>query len=83
MAGSQGDSVPMTVATAPSQVPVVVVRIDGGRRLVRRLAALGIVPGASIKVDRSSRPALVTVGYTRIAVGRGVALSVQVAEASA
>ena len=83
MAGSQGDSLPMTVATAPSQVPVVVVRVDGGRRLVRRLAALGIIPGASITVDRASRPALVTVGHTRIAVGRDVALAVEVAGAQA
>ncbi len=73
----------MTIATAPSQRPVEVVRVDGGQRLVRRLAALGIVPGVSITVDRSSRPALVTVGHTRIAVGRGVALAVEVAEATA
>ncbi|MCB2223113.1 MAG: ferrous iron transport protein A [Actinobacteria bacterium] len=55
-----------------------VVRVDGGRRLVHRLAALGIVPGACLVVDRSRGPALVEVGHTRVAVDRVVAAAVQV-----
>lgn len=73
-----GAVVPLTIATSPSQKPVRVVSVEGGQRLMRRLAALGIVPGASIMVDRSSRPALVTVGHTRVAVGRSVAMAVVV-----
>ena len=71
---------PETIATVATGVPVRVARVSGGRRLVRRLAALGIVPGAAIKVDRGSGPALVEVGFTRVAVDRGVAAAVEVEE---
>lgn len=55
-----------------------VVRVTGGRRLVQRLAALGIVPGASITVDRNTGPALISVGHTRLAIGRQAAEAVEV-----
>lgn len=71
---------PLTVATAAQSRPVRVVRVTGGHRLVRRLAALGVVPGARITVDRGSGPALIEVGYTRVAIDRRVARSVEVEE---
>ena len=66
--------------TVGSKRQVRVLRVVGGRRLVQRLAALGIVPGVSITVDRSSGPALVAIGDTRIAVGREVARAIEVEE---
>ena len=59
--------------------PVRVVGIEGGRRLVQRLAALGIVPGVTVVLERSAGPPLVRVGGTRIAVGREVAAAIEVA----
>lgn len=72
-----------TLATVGSKRRVRVLRVVGGRRLVQRLAALGIVPGVSVTVDRASGPALVAVGDTRIAVGREAARAVEVEEDTA
>ncbi len=72
-----------TLATVRSHRRVRVLRVVGGRRLVQRLAALGIVPGVSVTVDRASGPALVAVGDTRIAVGREAARAVEVEEETA
>lgn len=72
-----------TLATVGRNRRVRVLRVVGGRRLVQRLAALGIVPGVSITVDRASGPALVAVGDTRIAVGREAARAVEVEEETA
>ena len=69
-----------TIATVAPRRTVRVVRVTGGRRLVLRLAALGIVPGASITVDRSSGPALISVGHSRVAIGRQAAWAVEVEE---
>ncbi|MBU1227753.1 MAG: ferrous iron transport protein A [Actinobacteria bacterium] len=69
-----------TIATVPPHRTVRVMRVAGGRRLVQRLAALGVVPGASIRVDRASDPALIAVGHTRVAIGRQAARAVEVEE---
>jgi Fe2+ transport system protein FeoA len=58
-----------------------VVRVRGGRRLVHRLAALGLVPGSLVTVNRARGPAILSVGGTRIAVGHHAALAVEVVEA--
>jgi len=79
-AGSSGSA---TLDTVASHRRVRVLRVVGGRRLVQRLAALGVVPGASITVDRASGPALVAVGDTRIAVGREAARAIEVEEETA
>lgn len=50
---------------------VAVVRVEGGRRAVQRLAAIGVVPGAELTVMRPRGPALVRLGQTRIALGPG------------
>ncbi|MCD6125959.1 MAG: ferrous iron transport protein A [Thaumarchaeota archaeon] len=57
-----------------------VVEIRAGRGLTERLLAMGIVPGAKIRVLKSSGPGpiLVEIGQTRIALGRGVAMKVMV-----
>jgi ferrous iron transport protein A len=55
-----------------------VVGVSGGRRLVHRLAALGVVPGVVLTVVRPSGPALIMVGGARIAVGRTAAQAIEV-----
>ena len=55
-----------------------VVRVRGGRALVHRLAALGLVPGSSVTVVRARGPAIVSVLGARIAVGRRAAMAVEV-----
>lgn len=57
-----------------------VVRVSGGRRLVHRLAALGVVPGAELRVVRPRSPALVSIGGGRVAIGRNAARNVVVEE---
>ena len=56
----------------------VIVGIRAGRGLTRRLLAMGVVPGAEVRVLRSSGPGpiLVEIGQTRVALGRGVAMKV-------
>lgn len=53
----------------------IVARIDGGDRLSRRLLALGIVPGARVRIIRNGKmgPIILDADGARIALGRGVA----------
>lgn len=55
-----------------------VVRVRGSRRLVHRLAALGIVPGSLITVARPKGPAIISMGGARIAVGHQAAEAVEI-----
>ena len=57
-----------------------IVDIAGSRRLVQRLASLGLVPGIDITVLRPTGPALVAFGGARIAIGRDAARAVLVSE---
>ncbi|MEA1903116.1 MAG: FeoA domain-containing protein [Actinomycetota bacterium] len=70
----------MTLDEARRDARVRVARITGGRRLVHRLAALGIVPGAELSVIRPRGPALISIGGAHVAVGRGEACSIEVEE---
>ena len=51
------------------------VRVTRGRGLAMRLAAMGLVPGAEIKVMRNqyAGPFIVLVSGTRLILGRGMA----------
>jgi len=69
---------PLTLDHASRSERVRVVGVSGGRRLVHRLAALGVVPGAVLTVVRPSGPALIMVGGARIAVGRTAAQAIEV-----
>jgi ferrous iron transport protein A len=57
-----------------------VVKLEGGRGILGRLAALGFTPGANVTVMRNhgSGPIIVTVLDTQIALGRGQAAKVYV-----
>ena len=69
---------PLTLDHAARSERVRVVGVSGGRRLVHRLAALGVVPGVVLTVVRPSGPALIMVGGARIAVGRAAAQAIEV-----
>ncbi len=69
---------PLTLDHAARSARVRVVGVSGGRRLVHRLAALGVVPGVVLTVVRPSGPALIMVGGARIAVGRAAAQAIEV-----
>lgn len=55
--------------------------VNGGYRLLDRLSALGVVPGAAARILRNPRcgPLLLQVHDTRVALGRGQAAKVHVA----
>lgn len=58
----------------------VVRKLGGGRGVVGRLAALGFTPDAEVKVVQNfgRGPLIVAVRDTRIALGRGEAVKIQV-----
>ena len=68
--------------TIPSGTSVVVRKLEGGRELATRLAALGLSIGSQVKVlqNRARGPLLVLVRDTRVALGRGQALKILVEE---
>ena len=68
----------LTLDCATRSDRVKVVGVSGQRRLVHRLAALGVVPGAVLTVVRPKGPALVTVGGARIAIGHTAARAIEV-----
>lgn len=71
----------MTTATGRTRVPLsalkpgqggVIRQIAGGRGLLNRLAAMGLMPGMEIRVVRSIGPMLVEVRSSRLVLGRGL-----------
>jgi len=58
----------------------VVAGFDAGRGLRRRLLAMGLVPGESIRVVRaeSSGPVIIAVKESRVMLGRGMAGKISV-----
>lgn len=57
-----------------------VVRVHGGRRLVHRIATLGLVPGSVVTVLRNRGPAIVSLRGTRMVIGRGAAQAIELEE---
>ena len=64
---------------APGEVGTVV-DLSGGREIVGRLAVLGLTPGGEVTVVQNygHGPVIVLARGTRIALGRGQAMKVQV-----
>jgi Fe2+ transport system protein FeoA len=60
---------------------VKLVSVSGGHRLRARLASLGLVPGAEMRVIRNDRsgPFIVAVRQSRVVIGRGMANAIEVA----
>ena len=68
----------LTVGAVSAGSRVRVRRVHGGRRLVHRLAALGVVPGAVMTVQRRRGPAIVLLAGARVALGRQAADAIEV-----
>ena len=68
---------------APGEVGTVV-DLSGGRDIVSRLAVLGLTPGGEVTVVQNfgRGPVIVLARSTRIALGRGEAMKVQVRKAA-
>ena len=70
----------MTLTEAAVNALVRVTDVSGGRKLVHRLSALGIVPGAVITVVRPRHPSLVSIGGARVAIGEDASINIHVEE---
>ncbi len=66
----------LPLAMAPEGVTVKVIGVRAGRGAMRRLTELGLIPGATIKIIKSSNsgPVLLEVKGSRIALGRGISM---------
>lgn len=75
--GGKSGAVPLA-ALAPGQVARLI-GVDAGRRLQRRLLALGLTPGTPLRlVSNVGGPVIVAVRTTRLALGREIARRVWV-----
>lgn len=69
----------MSLAEAPIQTPLRLHAVHNGRKLTRRLAELGLTIGTELTIiQKSNGPLLVSVRGSRIALGRGLALKIEV-----
>jgi len=68
------------LSTLSTNARGIVVEITAGKDAVRRLASLGLTPGAEITVIQNPRygPLIVLVRNVRLALGRGEAQKIQV-----
>jgi ferrous iron transport protein A len=61
-----------------------IVKICGGRRMVRRLSEMGFTPGTEVKIIHNHNPyvgpVLIEIKDSRIALGRGVSMKIMVEE---
>ncbi len=64
------------LAMAPEGRNLRIVYVRGGMRVMRRLADLGLTPGATIRIVKSMGrgPILLEVNGSRIALGRGISM---------
>ena len=54
--------------------PLILVKIDGGKDVTRRLIELGLTPGVKLRlIQDSGGPVILAVRDSRIALGRGMA----------
>ncbi len=71
----------MPLAFVQSGKKVILTRIDAGCDLKNRMASMGIIPGTEIEVVQNlhSGPFMIKVKDSKFAIGRGIALKLQVA----
>jgi Fe2+ transport system protein FeoA len=72
----------MPLDIVPAGRTVVLRRVNAGKGLTARLAAMGLVPGASVHVHRNDRngPVVLGVADSRVMLGRGMSSKVSVQE---
>ncbi|WP_457677778.1 FeoA family protein [Thermovibrio sp.] len=71
----------MTLFEAKEGREVKVIEIEGGHGIKNRLAAIGIFPGATLKVLKAPPgPVIVEVSGCKVAIGQGMAKRVRVEE---
>lgn len=71
---------PIALTMAPSGQNLRLINVNGGKRMMHRLAELGLTPGVEMMiVQDSGGPILVSVRNSRIALGRGIAHKLNVA----
>jgi ferrous iron transport protein A len=68
-ASDEGSLVPVS-ALLPGGLAVVR-RVEGGRGLIQRLSAMGVLPGVLLKLVRGIGPVIVEVKGARMVLGRG------------
>lgn len=68
----------MPLLYATSDKRYIITRISGGRRLISRLSAMGIIPGKEIRVMKASQfdSTIIGVDNCRYAIGRGIAMKI-------
>ncbi len=71
----------MKLIEVPAGRTVQVVGINGGLGVRNRLAAIGLYPGATVKVLKAPPgPLIIEVAGSRIALGKGMASKIEVKE---
>jgi ferrous iron transport protein A len=70
----------MPLALVPEGAKAILRSIQGGRSLRGRLTAMGLIPGTEVTVLRNGGhgPFVVVVGGSRICIGRGMAMQIEV-----
>ena len=69
----------MRLIDIPAGKSARVVDVTGGMGMKNRLAAIGIYPGATVKVVKSPPgPMIIEVSGTRLALGKGMAARIEV-----
>lgn len=80
LSAKRSETVSMPLAMAHPGSSVRVVRINAGKGLCERLAAMGLVPGEEVEVlsDGFRGPMIIAIKGSRVILGRGMAHKVQV-----
>jgi len=76
---------PLLLGELPTGAHAVVRSLLGGKGFSARVASMGVTPGAEVTVIQNYRqgPMLIEVRDTRVALGRGEALKIEVERAAA
>lgn len=72
----------MPLSDAPTGRPLRVEAVHGGHGLVMRLAGLGLTVGSNVRslINNGRGPVLIVVRNSRLAIGRGLAARIMVAQ---
>jgi len=79
--GAESGRTMVPLSNVKANTPVRIVRAEGGRGLLSRLAAMGLRPGVRVTVLNTGGPGplVVAAGNLRFGIGRGMAARILVA----